>query len=54
MLKVLGLDEEDSKTVKTYFDGLWLCKNCPETMKAMDWEDLVSHFFIEYIKWLIN
>ncbi|PVF97386.1 hypothetical protein CPB86DRAFT_450419 [Serendipita vermifera] len=43
MLKILGLDEEDPSMTTKCFDGLWLCKNCPETMKAMEWEDLIRH-----------
>ncbi|PVF97395.1 hypothetical protein CPB86DRAFT_815548 [Serendipita vermifera] len=43
MLKVLSLDEEDPSTKTDWFDGLWLCKNCPETMRAMQWEDLIRH-----------
>ncbi|CAG8554696.1 7820_t:CDS:2, partial [Acaulospora colombiana] len=43
MLEILGLNEEDPKTKTKCFAGLWICQNCPETMKAMQWEDLIRH-----------
>jgi hypothetical protein len=45
MLKVLGLDEEDSTSAKECFAGLWFCKICPKATE-LQWEDLVSIFVL--------
>jgi hypothetical protein len=42
MLEILGKNEEDPSTGKKDLLGLWVCNHCPSSMKAMEWEDLVS------------
>jgi len=43
MLEILGLDDADRETTRKSLDALWVCNNCPPTVRALYWEDLVRH-----------